>query len=41
MCALMMLGGMLFFHVVVEEIGWFTDDGDVEEENGRCLICTL
>ena len=31
MCGSTTLGGKLFFHAVVEEMGWSADDGDVEK----------
>jgi len=41
MCGSTTLGGKLFFHAVVEEMGWSADDGDVEEGDGRCSTRAL
>ena len=41
MCGLKTLGGKLFFHAVVKEMGWSTDDSDVEEGNGRLSTRSL
>jgi hypothetical protein len=41
MCGSTTLGGKLFFHAVIEEMGWSADDGDVEEGDSRCLTRAL